>query len=753
MDRTRFATGEGRYFADLPHDGALHAAFLRSPVAHAAIGRLNTEAARAMPGVVAILTAAECTDAGFSNFRVAMRYRGEDDRPLVVPFRPVLAQDAVRHVGEAVARVVATTRAQAEDAMEAIEVDYAIRPAVSGLDAAQAPDAPLVHPAAPGNTAIDFRTGDRAAVEHAMQTAAHVAEISIAVPRLAPVTMEPRGALAEYDAVRGVHRLVTPHQGINEIRLDLAAILNVAPEAIEIELPDVGGGFGARSPAYPEHAALLLAAKLTGRRVHWLGSRNEMFLTDYHGRSTRLFGRLALDAAHRFTALDVTYETDLGAYITPVGAFVNLHNPLQTVGGTYAIPAIAARFVQFFTHALPIGPYRGAGRPDMALLVERLVDRAAALSGTDPLHLRALNAIPRDAFPYRTPFGAVYDSADYPALIAAARQAADWDGFPARRSASARQRMLRGIGCALFTEIAGGGAVERDEARVTLSVHDGHASATIETVTGGSGQSQAETYAFVLRGQLGIDPADVRLLASPHDTRLNGAGSIASRSTINVGNAVADAGCKLAAKLLDVAGLRANAPPAELCLTAGRIDRADGTPVMSLGDAVAALGGRVVETGGVTPSSTFPSGCHIAEVEIDPATGRAHLLAYVAADDSGVVLNPVAAEGQMHGGIVQGLGEVFGEAIRYDADGQLLTGSFMDYPMPRADEVPFFRTIDRPVRSPHNPLGVKGLGEAGTTGALAAAANAVANALASAGAQMPELPATPERVWRTLRRA
>jgi carbon-monoxide dehydrogenase large subunit len=426
---------------------------------------------------------------------------------------------------------------------------------------------------------------------------------------------------------------------------------------------------------------------------------------------------------------------------------------MQTACGTYAIPAIAARFVQYYTNTVPIGPYRGAGRPDMAMLVERLVNRAAALAGVDPLDLRALNAIPRTEFPYRTPLGATYDSADYAALITAAREAAGWNGFPARRAESAARGMLRGRGVALFTEIAGGGASDRDEARVALTAQDGRVTARIETVTGGSGQSQAETYAFVLAAHLGLDPADIELVASPPRSQLVGAGSIASRSTISAGSAVADAGARLAKAVLSVAGLRANAAPEELRLTDGRIEREDGSLVMPLAEAVGLLGGMVTETGSAKLSMSFPSGCHIAEVEIDPETGRLQLLRYVAADDAGVVLNPVAADGQIHGGIVQGLGEVFGEAIRYDADGQVLTGSFMDYPMPRADDVPSFETIDRPVPSPHNPLGAKGLGEAGTTGALAAAANAVADALASAGAAMPDLPSTPERVWLALRGA
>jgi len=388
----------------------------------------------------------------------------------------------------------------------------------------------------------------------------------------------------------------------------------------------------------------------------------------------------------------------------------------------------------------------------MALLIEHLVDRAAAALGADPLALRAANAVPAAAFPFRNGFGAVYDSADYAALIAGMRAAAGPD-TAAMRAQAARRGRLFGRGFALFTEIAGGGAAERDEARVTLGLSEGRVVATIETVTGGSGQSHAETYAGVLAARIGIDPADVTLAASPAQSRLMGAGAIGSRSTVAVGNAVADAGAKLAEMLRAQAGLRANAAPAELVIAGGAIARPDGNPVMTIAEAVAAVtppGGALEATGVMPVSATFPSGCHLAEVEIDPETGTIALTRYVAVDDAGVVLNPPVAAGQLHGGIVQGLGEVLGEGMRYDADGQPLTGSFMDYAMPRAADVPGFERHDRPTPSPHNPLGVKGLGEAGTTGALAAAVNAVADALRAAGADLPALPCTPEHVWAAL---
>lgn len=747
-DRTRWVSGKGRYVTDIPAPDALAAVFLRSPHAHADIVTLDTTAASAMPGVVRIITGADAIAAGFGNFRALMRYGMNGPRPLVVPFRPVLATGRVRYVGEAVACIIAASQTEALDAAEAMIVEYRALPAVSGLSSVMT--TPPIYAEAPANLAFLHQAGDEHRVRSELARAAHIVTTSVELPRIAPATIEPGGAIARYDAASQTYHLSCPHQGINEFRPDLAAVLNVPEARIMVDLPDVGGGFGARSPAYPEHAALLLAARLTGAAIRWVPTRSEAFLSDPHGRSTRLVGRLGFDADGRFRALDIEYTTDLGAYITTVGAFVNIHNPLQSISGTYDIPAVSVQFRQYFSNATPIGPYRGAGRPDIALLIERLVDRAAHEIGADPLDLRADNVIPATAFPYRTATGSTYDSGNYAALLDDARKFSDWENTSARYDEAKRDNWLFGRGVALFTEIAGAGASAHDQAQVTLGITEDRAQAVIETVTGGSGQSHAETYAFVLAPLLGLEPADVVLDASPAHTNLSGTGSIGSRSTQNAGSAIADAGIKIRAELLALAGLRANAPPEDLFIEAGRINRSDGTLVMTVVQALQGKGGSMTVVGSAASSVSFPSGCHIADVEIDRDTGVILLTRYIAVSDSGNVLNPAVAEAQIHGGIVQGLGEVFGEAMCYDGTGQPLTGSFMDYAMPRAADVPSFITLEHPTHTPNNPLSVKGLGEAGTTGALAALTNAIANALYQVGAELPQFPCTPERLWQVL---
>jgi carbon-monoxide dehydrogenase large subunit len=749
-DRRRFVTGQGRYLADtLAEDGpVLHAAFVRSPHAHATIRAIDASAAVSMPGVVRVLTAADCTAAGLRGFPSIMRYRRPDGGGLIVPFRPVLAGDRVRHVGECVACVVATDRHAAQDAAEAVMVDYDPLPVVPDLTAALADGAPLVHDEAPGNLAFIHEAGDAQAVAAAFAGAAHVVACESALPRLAPSPMEPRGALAWFDAAAGRYHLRTQHQGITGLRGDICAVFGIAPEDVFIELPDVGGGFGARSNLHPEQASVMLAARLTGARVAWIGTRTEAFLTDQHGRGTHLRGRLALDGDGRMLALDVVFDGDLGAYATTVGAHIHVHNPLQTLTGAYAIPVAAARFRVAFSNAAPTGPYRGAGRPDIALLVERLADKAAAALGLDPIALRARNALGRAAFPYRTAAGSVYDSGDFAALLAGARAASDWDGFATRRARSEASGFRRGRGVALFTEIAGGGAADRDEARVALAVTaDGNVTGTIETVTGGTGQSHAETYASIAAGPLGLDAADFRLRASIPDSRLIGAGSIASRSTISAGSAVLNGAESLRRMLLRPAALRANCAPEDLTIEAGAIRAADGRVIETVAGALAGLGGAIEVVGTQAMGVTFPSGCHVAEVEVDRETGAARLVAYTAVDDAGVVLNHTASEGQLHGGIAQGVGGALGEAIVTDADGQVLTASFMDYAMPRAADLVSFAVSDLPVPSPNNPLGAKGLGEAGTTGALAAVAAAVGDAVGGDVA----LPVEAGQVWTRLR--
>lgn len=726
--------GLGRYTADERFDGAAFAAFVRSPHAHARIAAVDASAAGAMSGVIRVLTARDC--AGLGNFPVMDRIGSG----LAIPFRPVLASDLVRHPGEAVACVIAETQAQALDAAEAVLVDYDALPAAVGL----LEDAPLVHPGAPGNVALRHRAGDADAVQAAMAEAALVVETEIELPRLSPVTLEPRAAAARWDAEAGRYVVRAPHQGVNEMRRDFAAVFGLPADRFHVLSGEVGGGFGPRNIAYPEYAAVMLAARLVGQPVVWHGSRSESFLTDIQGRGVRVRGRLALDEAGRFTALSMAYDADLGAYISPVAVFANINNPLQSLTGCYAIPAAHAVFRMMHSHAVPTGPYRGAGRPEMALLVERLVDIAARRLAVDPFVLRERNVIPAEAFPWTLPSGARYDSGDFARLMRTAREASDWDGFAARQAAARGVRLGRGM--TLFIEVSGGGGVP-DEAALTLSAEDGRPALRIETVTASTGQSHARTFALVAGPRLGLPEAAVDLVASDPRTGLSGAGSYASRSTIAAGSAVAAAADALSMRLRAVAALRANCAPEDLHLADECVRRADGSPVCRLVDLLVE---PLEQTGRFAPANAFASGCHVAEVAVDEATGAAVLTRYLAVDDAGVTIDQQAAEAQIQGGIAQGVGEVLGEeAVIEPASGQPYAASLMDYMLPRANDFPDYRVMECNTPSPFNPLGVKGIGEAGTTGALCAVTSAVADALG--GRDLPAMPFTQERLWRAMR--
>jgi carbon-monoxide dehydrogenase large subunit len=733
-ERLRKLRGSGRYTADERFDGAAFAVFVRAPHAHARIGSMDATAAAAMPGVVRVLTADDC--AGLGNFPVIDRI----GQGLAIPFRPVLASATVRHPGEAVACVIADSQAQAMDAAEAVAVHYNALPAATGL----ADGAPLVHPGAPGNIALRHEAGDQAAVEAAMTAAALVVETEIELPRLTPVTLEPRAAAARWDASDGCYTIRAPHQGVNEMRRDFAAVFGLPPDRFHVLSGDVGGGFGPRNIAYPEYAAVMLAARLTGRPVIWPGTRGESFLTDIQGRGVRLGGRLAVDEAGRFTALSMTYDADLGAYLSPVAVFANINNPLQSLTGCYAIPAAHAVFRMMHTHAIPTGPYRGAGRPEMALLVERLVDIAARRLGLHPFALRERNIIPSEAFPWTLPNGPRYDSGDFLRLMRTAREASGWDGFQARRAAAPGMRLGRGM--ALFIEVSGGGGAP-DQAALTLSATAGRASLRIETVTASTGQSHARTFALIAGPRLGLPEAAVELVASDPATGLFGAGSYASRSTIAAGSAIAAAADALSLRVRGLAALRANCAPDDLVLADECVLRTNGTQVCRIADLLAE---PIAEIGSVTPTYAFASGCHVAEVAVDEATGATVLTRYLAVDDAGVSIDPQAAEAQIQGGIAQGVGEVLGEEYVIDAEsGQPIAASLMDYTLPRANDFPDYRVLECNTRSPFNPLGVKGIGEAGTTGALCAVTSAVSDALQ--GKDLPAMPFTQERLWRAIR--
>lgn len=744
--------GKGCFTADIADGGASFAAFVRSDHAHATICRIDISAALAMPGVEAVLTGADCGP--FGSFPAFLRQPTLDGRPLVVPHRPVFAGDRVRHVGELVAVVVASTQAVALEASELVGIEYDVRDVITGIASAAAQDAPLIHEDAPGNCAAEVAVGDTGAVATALDASTTVVELTLELPRLAPAPMENRAVVAAFDADAGVYDLWTPHQGIGEIRRDLAAVLAVPAGTIRVHAGHVGGAFGARGAAYPEHAALLAAARKTGRRLRWQATRVESFLSDYHGRGTRLTGRLGLDEKGRFTAIEVRFDADLGAYLNPVGAHINVSNPMQTLTGCYRIPHAAARFGLYFTNAVPIGPFRGAGRPDIAYLIERLVDEAAVRLKIDRLALRRRNVVPVSAFPYKTPAGAVYDSGDYLGLLARASLAADWKGFPKRRRASSKRGRLRGIGASLFVEVAGGGPVAHDEVSLRIDLEENRPVFVIETVSKNTGQGHVESYRRIVAERLGIEPGLVRLDESPADTRLVGAGSFASRSMAAVGEALNDACDKLALALRDVVAGRQGESGAALHVAGDAILRADGSTVAKLRDVLpeaSRASPALAVIGKADVASTFPSGCHIAEVEIDPETGVTRVVSYVAVDDAGNVISPATVEGQIMGGIAQGVGSVLGERIVYDEGGQLVTSSFMDYAMPRADDLPSIEVLTLSCPSPRNRLGVKGVGEAGTTGAIPAVANAVIDALRARGASQLDIPLTSGKIWRAIR--
>lgn len=743
----RLLTGQGRYTADWNRPGQAHAVFLRADRAHAVIRSIDMAAARAAPGVLAVLTGEDAVAAGFDRGSAMMPVKGRGEA-LRVPPRPALATDRVRFVGEPVALVVAETAHQAADAAELIAVDYETLPVVADAAAALASDAPIIHDAVPDNLCFDFDYGDAAATDAAFAQAACVVRLTLTSGRVVGNPMEPKAALAAWD--NDVLDLWTSTQGMTAMRDSFAAQSGLPLERIRIRAKDVGGGFGIRGPAYPEHMALALAARITGRAVKWVASRAETFLSDYHGRGLVLTGALALDAEGRFLALRHEWLADQGAHPVATGPLINSLNPACMSTGCYLVPVVYGRHRLAITNTVPVTAYRGAGRPDMAYIVERLVDEAALKTGIDRIELRRRNLIPRDAMPYRPPTSPVfseYDSGDYRGGLDQALAAADWDGFAARRANSSARGRLRGIGCAVFVEPSGG-VVPKDEVAITF---DADGSVVLHTVVTSNGQGHETVYPEIVARVFGINSSRVRLSAGdPEGPVLVGGGAFASRSMMSHGAASLVAAREVVEKGRALAANRLEAAVADIEFAAGVFRIAGTDRVIDL--VTLAANGALDTTTGLPAGRAFPSGAHVAEVEIDPETGETLVVRYTAVDDCGVVISPVLLEAQILGGMFQGLGQVLGELCVYDADGQLATGTFMDYPMPRADMLTRFEIGDFCVRSPTNPLGVKGAGEAGTTGALPAAMNAILDALRPAGVTELDMPATAHRVWRALNR-
>jgi len=749
----RLVTGQGKYTSDWNLPGQLHASFLRSDRAHAEIVSLDTASVLASSGVVAVFTGADTAKAGFKSTPQLARYPGRGGATIKVPHRDGLANGRVRFVGQEIALVVAETALAAQDAAEKIEVEYRDLPAVVDAAEALAPGAEQLYPQIPGNLCFDYEYGDEAATEAAFARAAHVTRVTLDSKRMVGNPMEPKACLAAYDAAADRYDLYVSSQGLSLMRGSASGITGVPAERIMVHAQDVGGGFGIRSDAYAEYCVAMLAAKSLGRPVKWTSSRSETFLSDYHGRAAKLFGELALDGEGRFLAIRINWIVNTGAYLSTPGPLINTLPPGLHAINLYRIPVMYGRHRLALTNTTPTTAYRGAGRPNVCYLAERLVEEAARELKIDRLELRRRNFIPKDAFPYKTPHPhSVYDSGDPHGLLEEAVKQADWKNFDARRAESKKRGKLRGIGCGAFIEPAGAGGAPKEEAMIKFGESG---NAFLYVLAGPSGQGHETVYPEVVGEALGIDPESITLRASdPDGPRLVGEGTIGSRSMMAHGGALVVAarevirkGTELAAKDLEVA-------PNDLEFAKGRY-HVKGTDVSIAMEDLAKKYGSALDSGGEIPlPRSFPSGAHVAEVEIDPETGVVEILRYTAVDDCGRVINHVLLEGQLHGGIAQGIGQVMGEHAIYDpASGQLLTATFMDYEIPRADGIPDIRLHDRSIPSPGNPLGVKGAGEAGTTGAVPTVANAVIDALRPLGIHHLDFPYTPDRVWHAIRHA
>ena len=749
-------TGHGRFAGDIHPDGMAHGVFLRSPHAHAAILAVDTVAARAVPGVLGVFTASDM--AGYGTIPCAPPPAGRNGGSAVRPPRPILASGRVRHVGEPIALVVAETEAAALDGAEAIVVTYDPLPTVVRVDAAVAPGAPVLWPAAPANVSLDYEAGDAAAADAAIARAAHVVRLRVDNNRLVVCSMEPRTALAEYDAATERFTLTTGSQGVSGLRDTLArAILRIAPERLRVISGNVGGGFGMKTQPYPEYPALLHAARALGVPVKWTGTRAESFLSDNQGRDGIIEATLALDTDHRFLALKAEVLANMGAYLSAAGLGIATRNMAWCMAGVYATPAIHLAVKCVFTNTAPIGPYRGAGRPEASYIIERIVDEAAATLGVDRVELRRRNLIRPAAMPYRTPVEQTYDSGAFEAILDETLARADWARFPARQAVARAAGRYRGIGIACFIEHAGARLAETARLRF-----DGDGNVIVYSAAQSQGQGHFTSFAQVVAERLGIDVSRVRIVEGDTDLVPDGGQTTGSRSITVCGGAMlaacdaaVETGKAIAAHLLEAAA-------EDIAYEAGRFAVAGTDRAISLREVASAPANaadwpedvpRSLDTDldFVADAPTYPNGCHICEVEIDPETGAVALLRYAGVDDVGRVVNAMIVDGQMHGGVAQGAGQALGEHCIYADDGQLLTGSFLDYALPRADELPPFDFGYYPVPCRTNPLGAKGAGESGTIGAIPAVANAIMDALRQAGVRQFDMPATPARIWRLLR--
>jgi carbon-monoxide dehydrogenase large subunit len=757
VEDPRLLTGNGRYTDDIDLPGQAHGVVLRSPHAHARITALDTAPALAIPGVLAVITGRDLEAAGLGPVPCVIPLKNKDGSPRADTPRLALATDTVRHVGDPVAFVVADTPQAARDGAEAIGVDYDILPAATDLATAHEAGTPQVWASAPGNIAFDWEAGDKAATDAAFARAAHVTRLTVVNNRVVVASMEARAAVAAWDGDRLT--LHTNTQGSWLVRNLLAnVVFKIDPATVRVVTPDVGGGFGMKLYLYAEHVLVAFAARQIGRPVKWASERTEAFLSDTHGRDNITLGELATDANGRFLALRTKNWANMGAYLNTFAPFIPTGAGTKVLASVYGFEAIHANVLGVLTNTVPVDAYRGAGRPESNYLVERLIDTAARELGIDRIELRRRNMVPQSAMPYVTAMGQRYDSGDFAQLFGTALKKIDWNGFETRRAEAAARGKKRGIGVAYYLEATGGSATEN--AKVVFA-DDGMVDVYVGTQSTGQGHETA--YAMLTHHELGVPLEKIRVKQGDSETLPDGGGTGGARSLYSEGQAilvttasVVEKGKQAAAEHLEAAVADIEFTPAEGRFAVAGTDRAVGILDLAAAQRRRVAAGQsailldAMETAKIE-AHTFPNGCHVAEVEVDPETGVVSVPRYIVVDDVGHALNPLIVRGQVHGGVAQGLGQALMERTSYDnGSGQLLSASFMDYAVPRADDLPDIDVDLIEVTCETNPLGVKGAGEAGAVGSPPAVINALVDAL---GGKVVDMPATPESVWKALHAA
>ena len=756
-------TGAGRFIDDLELPGAAHAAFLRSPHVHARIVSIDAVDALAAPGVLAVYTLADLQAAGIGPIRITVPQKNRDGSIPLAPRRPVLAEGRVRFVGEAVAMVVARSLREARDALERVAIEFAELPQVTDARAALSSGAAQVRDDAPGNLALDWEGGDRQASETAFANAAHVTRLEVVVNRVSAAPIEPRGAAGEYDAQSGRYTLHAPTQGSLAIQAEIASTgLVEDPRALRVLTPNVGGSFGVKISAYPEQVAVLFAARMLGRPVKWYAERSEAFLADGAARNLVMAGELALDADGRFLAVRARIVANTGAYISSSAFGIPTSGGSRCITGVYALPCHHVRTRIAFTNMVPVAAYRGAGKPEFTYLIERLADAAARETKRDRFELRRLNMVRADQMPWTTPVGLVFDSGEFQKNLDDALVLTNRAGFESRRAESSARGRLRGYGLSVYQEPDG--YYESHAA----AAFDAQGMLTLATSAMTNGQGHVTTFMQILSQQLGMPSERIRVVQGDSDKVGVGLGSVGSCETTVTGTAIVHCARIIVAKGRIIAAHLLEAPASDVEFEVGaqggsfviagtdrRVGIVDVARAAHSADLPAGIEPGLKAEDFYKPTTySFPSGCHVCEVEVDPDTGRVELLAYSAVNDFGVVVNPKLVEGQVHGGVAQGIGQALMEELAHDTQsGQLLSGTFMDYALPHALDLPQFGWASNEVPCKTNPLGVKGVGESGCTASLACVMNGVIDALSVRGVTALDMPATAERVWRALRTA